>query len=171
MSGPARPHILIALGTNLPGRFESPRAALEAAMKALESRGISITKKSNLYLTAPVPASDQPWYHNAVISVETAHTPFALLEQLQAIENELGRVRAERNAPRVIDLDLIAYNDAILDKPELIVPHPRAHERAFVLLPLADIAPQWLHPITKKPIADLINALPETQIARVEGPL
>jgi 2-amino-4-hydroxy-6-hydroxymethyldihydropteridine diphosphokinase len=161
--------ILVALGANLPGRFDTPRAALASALEAMKDRGIRIIKTSNLYLTAPVPASDQPWYHNAVAVVETTLSPFALLEELQNIEHDFGRVRTERNAPRVLDLDLIAYNDIVLDKPELIVPHPRMTDRAFVLLPLSDVAPGWIHPISKKPLKDLMDALPGDQIAKSEG--
>lgn len=161
--------ILVALGANLPGRFASPRAALEAAMEALSAKNIHIQKTSRIFLTAPVPVSDQPWYHNAVVAVETGLSPYALLETLHEIEAALGRVRAERNAPRVIDLDLIAYNDVIIEKPELIVPHPRAHLRAFVLQPLADIAPEWVHPLTGQRLPDLIAALPADQIATSES--
>lgn len=161
--------IIVALGANLPGRFESPKHALISAIAALEDRGLKITTKSRLFLTAPVPVSDQPWYHNAVVAVETVRSPFAVLEILQSIENDFGRVRTERNAARVLDLDLIAYNDVILDKPELIVPHPRMHDRGFVLLPLADIAPNWIHPISKKPLKDLIVNIPADQIAKAEA--
>lgn len=160
--------IIVALGANLPGRFDSPKQALTAALTELSKHGLKITKSSRLFLTAPVPVSDQPWYHNAVVAVETTLSPFALLEVLQTIENDFGRVRTERNAPRVLDLDLIAYNDTILDKPELIVPHPRMHDRGFVLLPLADIAPDWVHPISKKPLTELIASIPTDQIVKIE---
>lgn len=161
--------IVVALGANLPGRFESPKHALIAAIAELEKRGLKTIKKSRLFLTAPVPVSDQPWYHNAVVAIETMLSPFAVLEVLQSIENDFGRVRTERNAPRVLDLDLIAYHDTIVDKPELIVPHPRMHDRGFVLLPLADVAPNWVHPISKKPLKDLIANIPADQIAKAEA--
>ena len=128
---------------------------------------MEIVKASRVWLTAPVPASDQPWYHNQIIEVETKLSPIALLEALQNIEKNFGRVRAARNAPRVIDLDLIAYHDEILDRPELIVPHPRMHERAFVLLPLQEIAPGWTHPVSGTALATLIGALPADQEAKI----
>ncbi len=160
--------ILVALGANLPGVFASPRAALMAATDRLRENGLRIAALSRIFITKPIPESDQPWYHNAVVKLETDLGPYALLELLQTIENDMGRVRAERNAPRVIDLDLIAHGDHILDKPELIVPHPRAHERAFVLLPLRDVAPDWMHPVSKTTLADLIARLPADQIATPE---
>ncbi len=142
--------ILIALGSNLPGRFGSPEAALDAAKAALEQHNIKILAASRTIRTAPVPASDQPWYHNAVVRVETDMLPRALLNTLHDIEQDFGRVRAVRNEARVIDLDLIAYNDEIINEADLVVPHPRMHERAFVLLPLREIAPRWIHPISKQ---------------------
>ena len=159
--------ILIALGANLPGPLGGPRETLAAAKDALADHGIRIMKTSRTWLTAPVPVSDQPWYHNEVVHVETELSPFALLEELQNIEKDFGRVRTVRNEARVLDLDLISYNDVVLDKPELIVPHPRLHRRAFVLLPLQDIAPDWVHPVSGKPLSALITALPEGQEVRV----
>jgi 2-amino-4-hydroxy-6-hydroxymethyldihydropteridine diphosphokinase len=158
--------ILIAFGANQPGRFKSPLSALQEAVPALEARGVRVTRSSRIWLTAPVPVSDQPDYHNAVAAVETGLSPLALLETMQEVEAELGRVRTVRNAPRVLDLDLIAYNDEVIDRPAMIVPHPRMHRRAFVLKPLADIAPDWVHPALGIPLADLIRDLPADQAAR-----
>ena len=157
--------ILIALGANLPSQHGAPPETLAAAVSALTAQNINIVNASRIWLTAPIPASDQPWYHNQVVQVETGQTPFALLETLQRIENDFGRVKTVRNAPRVLDLDLIAYHDEILDRPELIVPHPRLHQRAFVLLPLQEIAPDWAHPVTGQPLSALIAALPNGQEA------
>jgi 2-amino-4-hydroxy-6-hydroxymethyldihydropteridine diphosphokinase len=132
----------------------------------MEEQGIKILYRSSTWLTAPVPVSDQPWYHNEVVAVETDLSPFGLLEALQGIEAEFGRVRTVRNAPRLLDLDLIAYDDVILNKPELIVPHPRMHKRAFVLLPLREIAQHWEHPGLRVSLGDLIRNLPEGQEAK-----
>jgi len=159
--------IFVALGANLPSSYGLPHETLAAAIEALGSAGMSVTARSSVWLTAPVPVSDQPWYHNAVVAVQTEQSPYALLETLQGIENEFGRVRTVRNAPRVIDLDLIAYDDNILDRPELIVPHPRLHQRGFVLLPLRELAPGWVHPVTGARLADMIAALPVDQQAKV----
>lgn len=158
--------IIIALGANMPGPHGGPRETLVSAKKALEVFDIRILKSSRTWLTAPVPVSEQPWYHNEVVQIDTKLTPFALLETLQGVENDFGRIRMARNAPRVLDLDLIAYNDEIIDRPELIVPHPRAHERAFVLLPLQEIAPDWVHPVSGKTLSTLIAALPKGQEAK-----
>ncbi len=158
--------IVIALGANLPSRFGTPAETIQAAVAALEADGIKVLQASRIWLTAPVPVSDQPWYHNAVVTVETALDAFALLSALHKIETEFGRVRYERNEPRVLDLDLIAYNDEVIERPSLIVPHPRMHERAFVLLPMQDIAPAWTHPITGKNLAGLIALIPSGQRAR-----
>jgi 2-amino-4-hydroxy-6-hydroxymethyldihydropteridine diphosphokinase len=158
--------ILVALGANLPSRYGTPDQTLAAALSAMEKAGLSIVKCSRIWLTAPVPVSDQPWYHNAVARVETPLSAFSLLELLQNIENDFGRIRMARNAARILDLDLIAHNGQILDKPELIVPHPRLHERAFVLKPLQEIAPEWVHPLRKKSLTDMISALPPGQEAQ-----
>ncbi len=157
--------ILIALGANLPSRYGAPIETLAAARDALEYKGLGITAQSSTWLTAPVPVSDQPWYHNEVVAVDTDLSPFALLEALQGIETAFGRMRTIRNAPRVLDLDLIAYHDTIISKPELIVPHPRMHKRAFVLLPLHEIAPEWMHPALGVSLDDLIQNLPKEQEA------
>ncbi len=158
--------ILIALGANLPSRFGTPAETIQAAIDALEDNGIRVVKSSRIWLTAPVPISDQPWYHNAVVEAETELDGFQLLSLLHKIEADFGRVRFERNEPRVLDLDLVAYNREIIDRPSLIVPHPRMHERAFVLLPLQDIAPEWVHPISGADLPSLINKIPADQLAR-----
>ena len=150
----------------MPSHHGAPPETLAAAVNALAAQNIHIVKASRIWLTAPVPTSDQPWYHNQVVQVETGQAPFALLETLQRIENDFGRAKTVRHAPRVLDLDLIAYHDEILDGPELIVPHPLLRQRAFVLLPLREIAPDWIHPVTRQPLSALIAALPDGQEAK-----
>jgi 2-amino-4-hydroxy-6-hydroxymethyldihydropteridine diphosphokinase len=147
-SSPARAPVLIGLGANLPSdSFGSPRETLEAALGALERRGVKVVRRSRWYESAPVPPSGQPWYVNGVAAVETALGPEALLAALHEVEHKFGRVRGARNAARVVDLDLIAYGEVVRPGPEApILPHPRAAERAFVLLPLAEIAPEWRLP-------------------------
>lgn len=158
--------IIIAIGANLPSRFGTPAETIQAAIEAMNDEDILTLKSSKIWLTAPVPVSDQPWYHNAVIEVKTDLDAFGLLSLLHKIEANFGRVRYERNEPRVLDLDLVAYHDQIIDRPSLIVPHPRMHERAFVLLPLQDIAPDWKHPITNKTLSEMISPIPADQMAR-----
>lgn len=152
--------ILIALGANLPSRFGEPEQTLKRAVSAIQARGIRVVKQSSIWKTAPVPVSDQPWYRNAVIRVETNLSALALLEVLHEIEADFGRIRSEKNAPRLLDLDLIAYNTDIIKEEGVFVPHSRMHNRAFVLKPLQEIAPQWIHPVLKRSVADLIKGLP-----------
>jgi 2-amino-4-hydroxy-6-hydroxymethyldihydropteridine diphosphokinase len=159
-------HVLIALGANLPSRFGTPVQTLEAAVKELESKDVKVVRRSRWYRSEPVPVSSQDWFINGVISVETGLGPEALLALLHEIEDRFGRERGERNAARVLDLDLIAYGRLVRHGqggPD--VPHPRMHERAFVLLPMVDIAPDWLHPVTGTPLGELVNAIPDNQIA------
>lgn len=158
---------IIALGANLPSDYGSPAETLQAAVRAIAGRGITVIAASHIWITAPVPFhADHPWYHNGVIAVESELGPHALLAQLLDIEQAFGRVRTVRNAPRLLDLDLIAYDDAIIgDGPDLIVPHPRMHERAFVLMPLSDIADDWTHPQMGVNLKTLLAAVPADQKA------
>lgn len=157
--------VLIAVGANLPSRFGGPREACEEAVRRLEETGLRVCAVSNWYETAPVPLSDQPWYVNGVARVETDLPPKQVLAILHRIEAEMGRVRTVKNAPRVIDLDLLAHGVHVVDD-DLVLPHPRLSERAFVLYPLRDVAPDWRHPVTGRRAGDLIGALPPGQTIR-----
>lgn len=164
--------IFIGLGANLSSSFGEPEETLYAAMEAIDgASGVHVIRRSSIWLSAPVPISDQPWYRNAVIAIETELTVSELMRLLQAVEHNFGRVRVEgqRNAPRVLDLDILSFNDEVYDSSALYVPHPRMHERAFVLYPLQEIAAGWKHPVLKRSIDDLIALLPEGQeIKRAE---
>lgn len=158
--------ILVALGSNLPNMYGSPLETLEAAVARIDAHDdVSVVKRSLIYTSAPVPFSDQPWYHNAVIAVETELKPFTLLAVLQEIEIEFGRVRdaENQNAARTLDLDIVAYDDFVIDEAGLSVPHPRMTERAFVLMPIRDLSPEWKHPISGASISEMIEQLPEGQ--------
>ena len=157
--------ILLGMGSNLPSAAGAPRATLEAALAALEQSGLRIVKRSRWYRSAPVPASDQPDFVNGVVAVETALEPAELLALLHRIEARFGRARREVNAARSLDLDLLAYDDRIVEESGLVLPHPRLHLRAFVLLPLAEVAPDWVHPRLGQSVSDLIAALPPGQRA------
>jgi 2-amino-4-hydroxy-6-hydroxymethyldihydropteridine diphosphokinase len=153
--------ILIGLGANMPtAAYGPPERALEEALRRLDARGAATRARSRLWRTAPVPASDQPDYMNAVARLATALAPAALLETMLAVERELGRERRERWGPRTLDLDLLAYGDLVLDEAGLTLPHPRLAERAFVLLPLSEIAPGWRHPVSRLTVAELVARLP-----------
>lgn len=162
---------IVALGANLPSRFGTPSQTLYAALKAMAERGVWPVQISRVWKTAPVPFDEtQPWYHNAVAAVETSQSPQELLKTLLAIEEEFGRVRTVKNAPRLIDLDLIAYDDVVLNDPDLILPHPRMDGRAFVLLPMSDIVDDWIHPVRGKTLQAMVAALPIDQKAQaIEG--
>lgn len=154
--------MLIGLGANLDHpRHGSPRQTLEAALQALAGPDLVLRGRSRWYRSAPVPASDQPWFVNGVAAFETALEPAALLARLHGVEAEFGRRRGLRNAARTLDLDLLDHGGRVSRPgalPEL--PHPRLAERAFVLLPLAELAPAWRHPASGRPITALLAALP-----------
>jgi 2-amino-4-hydroxy-6-hydroxymethyldihydropteridine diphosphokinase len=141
--------ILIAFGANLPGPDGSPpEETCRQALAAIGTiPGLTIAAVSPLYISAPVPISDQPAYINGVLRARGEVDPAALLARLLEIESRFGRRRAGLNAARSLDLDIIAMGDLLRDAPDPILPHPRAHERAFVLRPLADVAPEWRHPV------------------------
>ncbi len=156
---------LIAIGSNLPvpGCADSA-ATCEAALNALEMHDIRIAGRSRWYRTAPVPASDQPDFINGVVAVETPLDPVALLAVLHAVEDRFARRRSVPNAARTLDLDLIDVAGVIRDGPDgPILPHPRMQDRAFVLIPLRDVAPAWRHPETGLDIAAMLAALTEGQ--------
>lgn len=163
--------ILIALGANLPSSFGEPEQTLKRAVADIQARGVRVIKQSSIWKTAPVPVSDQPWYRNAVIRVETNLQALELLQLLHSIEESFGRIRTVKNAPRVLDLDLIAYNSEIIDEDGVYIPHPRMHNRSFVLRPLQEVAPSWKHPVLKRSIDDLIQALPTEEDSEKSLPL
>lgn len=158
--------ILIAIGSNLPhAEYGSPAEVCAAAIDAIEAHGCRVLARSRWYRSAPVPAADQPDFVNGVISVQTALEPGALLDRLHGIEAGFDRVRSVPNAARTLDLDLIAYDDMVNDGPAApLLPHPGMAGRAFVLLPLRDVAPAWIHPVLGDTLAALIAALPGDQI-------
>ena len=133
----------VALGANLGDPAATVRAAFAALANLPESR---LVHSSSLYRTAPVGITEQPEFVNAVAELETTLAPESLLDALFETEQRFGRIRAERNGPRTLDLDLLLYNDQQIDLPRLTVPHPRLHLRAFVLQPLGEIAPKLALP-------------------------
>jgi 2-amino-4-hydroxy-6-hydroxymethyldihydropteridine diphosphokinase len=157
---------VIALGANLPGRFASPAEAVEAAIRALQTTEITLISRSRLYRSAAWPDPSDPEFVNAVITVMTDLNASELLERLHTLEAEFGRERRKPNAPRPLDLDIVDHAGRVSapgDTP--ILPHPRMADRAFVLLPLAEIVPDWRHPVTGAAIADLVRALPDPHAA------
>ncbi len=154
--------IIIAIGSNLSKQGTSCLDICLKALSMLNENGVSIKQISNWYRTEPVPVSEQPWFYNAVAEVETDLFPRDLLAVLHKVEAELGRVRNITNEARPIDLDLIDYNGVVCEG-DLNLPHPRMHDRAFVLLPIKDIALNWSHPISNKNVLELIKTIPPEQ--------
>ncbi|HST74140.1 MAG TPA: 2-amino-4-hydroxy-6-hydroxymethyldihydropteridine diphosphokinase [Acetobacteraceae bacterium] len=154
--------ILVAIGANLPGRDgEPPVETCRRAIAAMRDiPGVRLVAVSRWYETAPVPPSAQPDYVNGVARLEGDIAPAVLLARLQAIEAAEGRRRGAPNAARTLDLDIIAMGDLVRAAPDPILPHPRAHLRRFVLAPLAEVAPGWVHPVLHRPVEALIAGLP-----------
>ncbi len=177
----------IALGANLTSPYGGPADALIAAMGRLASVGLSVSAVSRFYATPCFPAGAGPDYVNAAIAVHSRFDPAGVLDALHRVENDMGRVRVQRWGERVIDLDLIAMGDSVLPDREgyaawrdlpaerqvettpdrLILPHPRLQDRAFVLVPLRDVARDWRHPWDGRSVVAMCDALPEREIASV----
>jgi 2-amino-4-hydroxy-6-hydroxymethyldihydropteridine diphosphokinase len=165
-SNPEPPLILVALGANLPSViYGRPSSTLAAALDLLDQHRVRVIRRSRWYETAPVPMSDQPWYVNGVAEVTSDLPPEALLLALHEVESRLGRTRDVVNAARVIDLDLLDYGGRIAAGWP-VLPHPRLHERAFVLRPLRDVAPQWRHPVSGLGIDAMLARLGPEQLTR-----
>jgi 2-amino-4-hydroxy-6-hydroxymethyldihydropteridine diphosphokinase len=161
--------VLIGLGANLPSQYGEPTASLAAAVALIAGGPVRVLARSPWYESEPVPPSDQPWFINAVIAGSTSASPDTVLKFLHQMESDFGRARGVVNAARPLDLDLLAYGEMVTpanapaDHGRAVLPHPRLQERAFVLQPLAEIAPNWRHPTT--------NATAATMLARLaSGP-
>lgn len=163
--------ILIGLGANLPhSRHGGPQRTCEAALSALGYADLRVLRRSRWYESEPVPPSDQPWFVNGVAELMTTLGPGELLERLHGVEADFGRVRRQVNEARILDLDLLAYGGQVSAPGESpVLPHPRLAERAFVVLPLAELAPDWLHPVSGLSARDLAARLPAGQTARPLG--
>lgn len=142
----------LSLGSNLGDRD----ANLSEAIERFEKVGIHVTRRSSIYETEPQDLRDQPWFLNQVIEIETDTSPHRLLAVTQKIERDLGRERVVPKGPRVIDIDILLYSNEVIQTSELEIPHPRLAVRRFVLEPLAELAPDLVHPVTNKTIRELL---------------
>jgi 2-amino-4-hydroxy-6-hydroxymethyldihydropteridine diphosphokinase len=155
--------VYLALGSNIGDRESNLRAAIEN----MSSTGIEVLRESPIYETEPVDYAAQRWFLNMVVEAETALFPMQLLTRIGKIERALGRVRTIANGPRTIDIDILLYGTAVVRTPRLEIPHPRMHERRFVLAPLADLAPDLRHPVSRKPVRQMLNEAPPEAVKRL----
>ena len=160
--------IVIALGANLNSHVGPPRKTLTAALDTLAERGVKLAKVSTFYTTPAWPDPADPPYVNAIARVETEFPPAGLMAIVHQVESAFDRTRSAKNAPRTLDLDLIDYDGRVEEGPPTL-PHPRMAKRAFVLIPLSDVAPGWRHPVTGLTVEQLIAALPDLERAAVKA--
>ncbi|MCL4534453.1 MAG: 2-amino-4-hydroxy-6-hydroxymethyldihydropteridine diphosphokinase [Bacteroidetes bacterium] len=153
--------VFVGLGTNLGDRL----GQLKQALCLLRGLG-TVRRVSSLYETEPVGYAGQPWFLNAACEMETDLSPLDLLSALKDIEHHLGRVPTRRNGPRTIDLDILLYDERQVELPDLKIPHPRMHQRRFVLEPLAEIAPDAVHPRLGKTARELLQELQDGEVVR-----
>ncbi len=151
----------LSLGSNVGDRA----AQLRSALARLETSG-RVAAVSSFYETEPMEFTQQPWFLNCAVALETTQTPQQLMTSILHIEQAMGRQRLQKKGPRSIDIDILLFDDAVVNSSELTVPHPALHRRRFVLEPLAEIAPNALHPVLNKTIRELLDALPEGQAVR-----
>jgi 2-amino-4-hydroxy-6-hydroxymethyldihydropteridine diphosphokinase len=155
----------IGLGSNL----GDPVAELRGAVSELESRGVEIATRSGLYRTEPVDAPSQPWFVNAVAEIRFGGQPRELLEVCLRVEAARGRERTAKNEPRILDLDVLLLGELVVSGPGLTVPHPRLHERRFVLVPMVEIAPSVVHPGLRKTMEELLRECSDSsKVVRLE---
>ena len=157
--------IIIGIGGNINSNDGShPVSVAKKAINLLKNYSIEITQQSSWYETEPIPKSKQPNFFNCVVFAKTMLNELDVLNTLHLIEHEFGRIRKKVNESRVIDLDLIDYSNKILTNDEITIPHPRAHKRRFVMEPLAELNPNWVHPILKTNVCKILKKINNQKI-------
>jgi 2-amino-4-hydroxy-6-hydroxymethyldihydropteridine diphosphokinase len=159
--------IYLSLGSNLGDRA----ANLERAIEMLPEIGVQVLRRSSIYETEPVDFLEQPWFLNCVVEAQTSLEPRPLLEELQAIERKLGSKKLVPRGPRIIDLDVLFYEKEVIHEASIEIPHPRLAGRLFVLVPLAEIAPEFRHPVLCKTVAELLATTQDLSALRIWQPL
>jgi 2-amino-4-hydroxy-6-hydroxymethyldihydropteridine diphosphokinase len=154
--------VYLSLGSNLGDRERN----LRVAIAALDGSGLRVQRVSAFYETEPVDLREQPWFLNCVVEGETDVPPFELLRELRQIEARMGSKKEVAKGPRLLDMDILLYGQETIETPELQVPHPRMHVRRFVLVPLAEIAPQALHPGFDRRVKELLEDTPDGSTVR-----
>ncbi|HOP52546.1 MAG: 2-amino-4-hydroxy-6-hydroxymethyldihydropteridine diphosphokinase [Thermovirgaceae bacterium] len=153
----------ISLGSNIGDRL----GTIRQASLLLKGMGIQIVASSDIFETAPWGVKEQPWFLNACLLVDTSVSPRELLSRLQSIENRLGRVSRFRWGPREIDLDLLFMDGLAVDEEDLVLPHPEMHNRSFVLVPLNQVAPDWVHPLLHRRVRELLGQVSVEEVLRI----
>ena len=159
---------IIALGSNIPFKNISPAEIIEEAYNILENYNIKILKKSNIYQSEAFPNKSDPLFYNSALSIETKLNPIDLLDNLLKIEKLFGRARKEKNSPRTLDIDIISYDNLILNEKNLKIPHPALHLRPFVILPIRDLDTNWKHPVFFKTVTQIIDKFKPKEINKVK---
>ena len=159
---------IIALGSNLPYKKKSPIEIIESTYQTLKNYNIKIFKKSHIYQSEAYPNKSDPLFYNSALSIETKLKPYELLENILKIEILFGRKRKEKNSPRTLDIDIISFDNLIINEKNLKIPHPALHLRPFVFLPIGDLDANWTHPVFSKTINQIIDKFDPNELNKVK---
>tara|TARA_B100001287_G_scaffold268041_1_gene263858 strand:+ start:435 stop:929 length:495 start_codon:yes stop_codon:yes gene_type:complete len=159
---------IIALGSNIPFKNILPVKILEETYTILKNYNINVVKKSHIYQSEAYPNKSDPPFYNSALSIETKLQPHELLKNIQDIEKAFGRERKEKNSPRTLDIDIISFDDLIINQKNLKIPHPSLHLRPFVLLPIRDLDMTWIHPVFYETIGEIIDKFEPNELNKVK---